>query len=41
MGEDLESLKLKDLQQLELQLEAGLKEIRSRKVPAFQKYTSQ
>nr|WQI83121.1 MADS-box transcription factor [Spirodela polyrhiza] len=31
MGEDLESLKLKDLQQLELQLEAGLKEIRSRK----------
>ncbi|CAA7393385.1 unnamed protein product [Spirodela intermedia] len=31
MGEDLDNLKLKDLQQLELQLEGGLKEIRSRK----------
>jgi HPt (histidine-containing phosphotransfer) domain-containing protein len=32
MGEDLESLNLKELQQLEQQLESSLKHIRSRKV---------
>jgi MADS-box transcription factor len=32
MGEDLESLNLKELQQLEQQLESSLKHIRARKV---------
>jgi hypothetical protein len=32
MGEDLESVNLKELQQLEQQLESSLKHIRSRKV---------
>lgn len=32
MGEELESLNLKELQQLEQQLEGALKNIRSRKV---------
>lgn len=35
MGEDLESLNLKELQQLEQQLESSLKHIRSRKVVFF------
>jgi MADS-box transcription factor, plant len=32
MGEDLETLNLKELQQLEQQLESSLKHIRTRKV---------
>lgn len=32
LGEDLDSLQLKELQQLELQLEGSLKHIKSRKV---------
>ena len=35
MGEDLESLNLKELQQLEQQLESSLKHIRSRKVVIY------